>query len=308
MKGISVIIPVFNRDRFLGEAIKSVLSQNYLGPIEIIVSDDGSTDRSLSVASSFGENVRIITKPEGCNSQGVSGTRNRGIAAATQPYIAFLDSDDFYLSNHLNRIAAILESREELGFVFSRMLQMKEQNGRRFFAPWTRSRITNRDILNPVVSGACVVHTNIFLFRRDVFNMVGVFNEQYSNGEDGDLWMRISEGYKGKFADYYGAVYRIEHGGCQLTKSANQSQVQECFKKVFFNALTRCQARPQHNRYRLFRLRLIMASCKTPQWPALIWVAFHHPLLMFNTFLSPARLCNRKSICEWRALDNFIIA
>ena len=75
MKGISIIIPVYNREAFLEEAIKSVLEQKYDGSLEIIVSDDGSTDRSLEIAQSFGSQVCVVLKDEKCKSQGVSGAR-----------------------------------------------------------------------------------------------------------------------------------------------------------------------------------------------------------------------------------------
>jgi glycosyltransferase involved in cell wall biosynthesis len=278
MKGISVIIPVYNREAFLEEAIQSVLSQNYQGTLEIIISDDGSTDRSLEIAASFGSKVQILRKPNWCKSQGVSGTRNRGIAVATQPYISFLDSDDFYLPGHLNMMAELLESRLELGFVFSRMLQMKEHDGSRMFAPWTRAKLTKKDILYPVISGSNVAHTNCFLFRIVVFKTVGVFNESYTNGEDGDLWMRVSEQYQGGLSDHYGAVYRIEHGFGQLTCIHNQDNIRNCFKGVFSDALIRYQMQSKRDRYRLFRLRLILAFYKQPLWLALFKLAFCHPL------------------------------
>jgi glycosyltransferase involved in cell wall biosynthesis len=306
MKGISVIIPVYNREAFLEEAIKSVLDQNYQGTVEIIISDDGSTDRSLEIAHSFGSRVRVVLKGEGCTSQGASGARNRGIVAATQPYLSFLDSDDFYLPNHLNRMAEVLESSRELGFVFSRMLQMKEHDDSRFFAPWTRGKVTKRDILYPVINGAYVVSTNVFLFRRDIFDNIGVFNESYSNGEDGDLWMRVSEQYKGAFADHYGAVYRTTHEFGQLTNINNQDQIQKCFKRVFLDALVRCMEQPRIDRYRLFRLRLVLANYNQSYWLALLGVFFRHPFLTSSTFLSPNRLLNRNSNIEYQNLEYFI--
>ncbi len=281
MNGISVIIPVFNREAFLGEAICSVLAQRYAGQLEIIVSDDGSTDRSLDVAIAFGDRVKVVRKPEGCTAQGASGARNRGIAAATQSYVAFLDSDDFYLPDHLDRMAAVLERRPYLGFVFSRVLQMREQDGRRFFAPWTRARLTKRDIANPVVSGPYVVHTNAFLFRRVVFDTVGVFDESYSNGEDGDLWMRISERCEGVFSDHYGAVYRIVHGVGQLT---NERRLRQCALRIWPETLARYHQLNLNDRFRLFRLRLTIAALQQKNGSRLKFVSdlvsilFRHPL------------------------------
>jgi glycosyltransferase involved in cell wall biosynthesis len=306
MKGLSVIIPVYNREVFLEEAIQSVLAQNYEGALEIIVSDDGSTDRSLEIAGSFGTQVRILHKPEGCMSQGASGARNRGIAQATQPYVAFLDSDDFFLPNHLNRMAALLERKPELGFVFSRMLKMKVQDGHRKYAPWTRAKLTKRDIIYPVINASCVVHTNAFLFKRVVFETVGVFNESYTNGEDGDLWMRISEKYQGGFSDHYGAVYRIEHAFGQLTDKNNQAQIQQCFKDVFSDALVRCQSQSTRDRYRIFRLRFILAFYKHQIWLALIGLAIQHPIYILTIALKSIRLRRSGRVLEYKDLQNVI--
>jgi glycosyltransferase involved in cell wall biosynthesis len=306
MKGISVIIPVYNREAFLEEAIQSVLDQNYEGDLEIIVSDDGSTDHSLEIASSFGNQVLLLRKPEGCMSQGVSGTRNRGIAAATQPYVAFLDSDDFYLPNHLNRMVAALESRQELGFVFSRTLQMKEEDGRKLFAPWTRTKVTKRDILYPVISGSYVVNTNAFLFRRAVFEMVGVFNESYTNYEDSDMWLRISEQYKGGFSDHNGAVYRIEHDLSQLTDKNNQDKIRRCSKCIYTDALVRCQLQSKRDSYRLFRLRLTLAYYNNPIWLALLSVAIHHPVYFLLTVISSRRVFKRFRPLEYQELAGFL--
>ena len=313
MMGVSVIIPVYNREKYVGEAIRSVLCQNYGGTLEVIVSDDGSTDRSLEIAASFGDQIRIIKKPKRCSLQGVSGARNRGIAAATQPYISFLDSDDFYLPDHLNRMAEILENCPNLGFAFSRMLQMKEQNGKRIFAPWTRSHISKKDIQHPVVSGHNIVSTNTFLFRREVFEKAGLFNETYSNGEDGDLWMRISELFEGNFVDHYGAVYRIGHGVGQLTDSKNEKSIRDCALKIFSSALTRFSNLPKKDRYRLFRLRLILAALEYQKhsnfcfFCALSNVALRHPFCtLINTINRFARRSFRNKFNEWKNLSLFI--
>ena len=306
MKGISVIIPVYNREAFLEEAIQSVLNQNYQGALEIIVSDDGSTDHSLEIAASFGTQVHIVRKPNGCTSQGVSGARNRGIAAATQPYLAFLDSDDFYLPNHLNRMVVALESRQELGFVFSRMLQMKEEGGLRLFAPWTRAKVTMRDIRYPVINGPYVVSTNVFLFKRVVFETVGVFNESYTNHEDSDMWIRISEKYQGGFSDHYGAVYRNEHGFGQLTRKKNQDQIQQCIKGVYTDALVRCQLQSRTDRYRVFKLRLILAFYNHSIWLPLFGVAIRHSVLFVVTAISPRRVFQQNRTLEYKDLAEFI--
>jgi glycosyltransferase involved in cell wall biosynthesis len=290
MKGISVIIPVYNREAFLEEAIRSVLRQHYEGPVETIVSDDGSTDRSCAIAEAIGPPVRLLRKPLGCSGQGASSARNRGISAATQPFVAFLDSDDFYLPGHLQHSADVLENRTRLGFVFARMLQLVGQNGQRRFAPWTRTVVTRRDICHPVVSGGNIIHTNVILIRRKVLDVAGVFDERYVTAEDSDLWMRISECCEGAFAGHYGAVYRIRHGRDQLTARGNSDTLRRNLKDIFCGALDRCQSHPGADRYRLFRLRLIASAFATWRRMSLLGVCCRHPLRAMATAISPSRL------------------
>ena len=237
-KGISVIIPTYNSESLIKEAIQSVINQEYKDKVEIIVSDDGSSDNTLSIVEEFKEQIKIVKKPKDCTTQGVSGTRNRGIKASTQPFICFLDSDDFFLPEHFEKMICAFEKEKRLGFVFCRVLEEKEENDSKLLRPWTRKYVLKNDIKNPVVSRSKIVHTNSFMLRREVFDHVGYFNESYSNGEDGDQWMRISEKFKGTFSDHFGAAYRTNHGINQLTKNPGD-QINRCALLIFEEAKKR---------------------------------------------------------------------
>lgn len=254
MKGISVIIPVYNQEKYINQAIESVLNQNYPREIEVIISDDGSTDRTIEIAELFLPKVIILRKSPQCNSQGVSGARNRGIHAATQEYICFLDSDDFYLPDHLTKISTAIESNNSYGFAFCRMLEVHEIESKLKYRDWTQKIITKNDILNPALTRSHIVSTNTFIFKHDVFDTAGLFNENYSNGEDGDLWMRISELYKGGFSNHYGAIYRTNHSASQLTN--NQSNIiNHCSKEIYSAALNRYYNLNLNNPYRLYKIK-----------------------------------------------------
>lgn len=99
MLGVSVVIPCYNAARYIREAIQSVLDQQYDGPLEVLVGEDGSTDNSREIAESFGPPVRVLCDPNGVN-RGMSAVRNRCISAAAHSLIAFLDADDYWLPGH----------------------------------------------------------------------------------------------------------------------------------------------------------------------------------------------------------------
>jgi glycosyltransferase involved in cell wall biosynthesis len=109
---VSVVIPCYNAEPFLGEAIESVLRQT-VPPGEVIVIDDGSIDRSVAVAQSFGAAVRVIQHANG----GPSLARNRGIEEARGEWIAFLDADDLWLPEKMEKQLALLEGQEEVACV-----------------------------------------------------------------------------------------------------------------------------------------------------------------------------------------------
>jgi glycosyltransferase involved in cell wall biosynthesis len=310
--GISVIIPTYNRGQFIKKTIQSVLDQNYNGDLEIIISDDGSTDQTLTIAEAFKDQVRILKKPLTCKTQGVSSTRNRGIKAATQPYISFLDSDDFYLPGHLNKMWKVFEENPNLGFVFCKILMVKEEDGQEFFKPWTHQKIFKNDIRNPAVSRTRIVHTNSFLFNRTVFDIVGVFDENYSNGEDSDLWMRISEKFLGDFANHFGAVYRIQHGNSQLT-SNSQKTIRKNHADIFKKAVERYYQLKINDRRRIFKLKHWLLICYYRE-KRLVYYSKYASLIIqyFFTFISHYAplvyydLIENKEKQQWKRLQSFL--
>ncbi len=115
---VSVVIPVYQGERYLAEAIESILRHTRT-PAEIFVVDDGSTDGSAAVARSFGGTVTLLTQPNG----GTATARNNGLEHATQPYIAFLDADDVATVDRLERQLAVLERADAPDIVFGHMEQ-----------------------------------------------------------------------------------------------------------------------------------------------------------------------------------------
>jgi len=117
---VSVILPVYNGEQFLAEAIASALAQDYQ-PIEVIIVDDGSTDGTAGIARSF-EGVRYIHQPN----QGPARARNAGMAAALGDFIAFLDADDVMLPRKLTAQVGYLLDHPEVGCVLCRQQPILE--------------------------------------------------------------------------------------------------------------------------------------------------------------------------------------
>jgi glycosyltransferase involved in cell wall biosynthesis len=163
---LSVVIPVFNREGYLRETLDSALAQTRPAD-EIIVIDDGSTDRSAEVARSYGPIVRCVSQPN----QGIGGGRNTGISLARGELIALLDSDDLWTANKLERQCAALSERPELDAVFCRMKLL--------FSPELGPGEVPAG--NESVADACLASG--LLARRQVFVETGPFDANLRRSE-----------------------------------------------------------------------------------------------------------------------------
>lgn len=155
---VSVLIPAYNREAYLGEAIESALAQT-LPPREIIVVDDGSTDRTAQVASSYGETVRCISQ----ENQGIGAARNTGLKNACGDLIAILDSDDLWAPAKLELQAACLEAHPNCDMVFCHMKPFLSPE----IDPAAAPKLDLREI--PALNPASL------LARREVFARAGLF-------------------------------------------------------------------------------------------------------------------------------------
>jgi glycosyltransferase involved in cell wall biosynthesis len=174
---ISVIIPVYNGARFLPEAIANVFAQAY-DPIEIIVVDDGSTDNTSDVASQYGDRIRYYYQPN----QGPAAARNYGLSLALGEFIAFLDVDDQWPANKLQHHLVAFAKNPELAIVNGYVQLMQA-------VAYRENTFTFEERSVPVVS----FNLGSALFRRSVFEQVGVFDANQIHSEDVDWFMRARE-------------------------------------------------------------------------------------------------------------------
>jgi glycosyltransferase involved in cell wall biosynthesis len=183
---VSVVIPAYNAAWCVRQAIDSVLAQHYRD-FEIIVVNDGSTDDTAAVLASYGPAIRMIDQPNG----GMSNARNAGIRAARGEFIAFLDSDDWWLPPKLGSQVAVMRSRPELGFCScaARVEDMEGTLVNLWECPsWHGSFLVHLFGSGADVPGSC----SAVVARRALVAAAGGFDETLRGAEDPDLWIRLA--------------------------------------------------------------------------------------------------------------------
>jgi glycosyltransferase involved in cell wall biosynthesis len=185
---VSVVIPTRNRRHLVSRAIASARAQTYPN-IEIVVVDDGSTDGTAGDLAQFGD-VRLVRLEQPA---GGAAARNHGIAASAGAYVAFLDSDDEWLPEKLERQAAVLAGSPLLGAVYCRHISHDDVTGVRSVS---HGALYTGDITEELFSGRCPRTVSLFLVRRDALEEVGGFDESLRGFQDTDLWMRLSSKWR----------------------------------------------------------------------------------------------------------------
>ncbi len=174
---VSVILPTFNSERFLAEALQSVLAQDYPA-FEIIAVDDGSTDGTLDLLRNH-SGLTCIEQPH----RGVSTARNAAIAAARGSILSFLDSDDLWPPDRLSVGVAHLQAHPEVGYVLGRQRMFAEPGCR--VPSWIRPEW--------LAAPQDAANAGVLLARRETFARVGGFNAGFECGEDTEWLTRASE-------------------------------------------------------------------------------------------------------------------
>jgi glycosyltransferase involved in cell wall biosynthesis len=184
---VSVVIPAYNAERYLGEAIESVLAQTY-APVETIVVDDGSSDGTAAVARSY-PGVELIVQ----ENAGPAAARNRGFAASRGEIVAFHDADDLMTPDKLTVQVGELLADPGIGCVLAEQELLVEAGGELpFWAEGTKVP-TVMPARPEELADEPDVHTMTMVVRREVFERVGGFDEEMRTAEDVDWLLRAAE-------------------------------------------------------------------------------------------------------------------
>jgi glycosyltransferase involved in cell wall biosynthesis len=212
---VSVIIPVHNGGKYLGEAIESVLQQTYV-PSEVIVVDDGSEDNTARIAESFGNKLLYTYQ----SNQGAASARNRGIEVSSKPYIAFLDSDDLWVNTKLEHQKKTFLQNHDCDLSFGYIEEFFETmygDEKKF---QTFRKLPGYSPLTAII-------------KRKVFSTVGTFNTSFPTGEFIEWYARVKDhGFKDYILPEVLALRRIHKNNMTLNKGNLQIGYTHMLKNI----------------------------------------------------------------------------
>lgn len=248
---ISVVVPAYNVEKYIVRSVSSILNQT-IQPFEIIVVDDGSTDNTANLIKEFGEKVTYYFKENG----GECSARNFGVKKAKGEWIAWLDSDDEWISTHLENFINVIHKKSDLKW-FGAPANSYDENTGRLIHQYKKhpddqliSGIFFKDYLSalPPYAFFCA---DTFIIHKEVFEKVGLFDITKKTGGDIDMWFRIGLHFPevGFSHEIAAKIYRRDTSVSFTTKKNFQTAFQRIIdcetlaKKLGESYLTRSEAR-----------------------------------------------------------------
>jgi len=202
---ISIIIPVYNGERFLAETIRSAANQTFRD-LEILIINDGSTDKTLELAQGSGDDrVKVFSFPHA----GLSTSRNQGIRLAQGEYLAFLDADDLWSADKLE--AQLLELRDHpnaaVAYSWVDLIDSEGRYLRPFMRPFHKGNVYEKLLFDDFIIGGSNV-----LIRRRALKKTGFFDEALGAAEDHDVWIRLAKDFEFVLVPKVQLFYRQSDG------------------------------------------------------------------------------------------------
>ncbi len=279
MVQVSTLIPVYNGEEYIADAVDSVLAQRDV-KVEIIVIDDGSTDRTPEILRQYGDKIRVLRQKNG----GHVNARNNGSKLAKGEWLAFLDADDAWLPDKLAKqlelangnVGMVYTDRENFGDI-ARVTSTASQT----YSLW------EGDIFEPLLFGNFVTVASVII-KMDWFERLGGFDEELLVCEDWDMWLRFSASggttkvcrepltrYRWHAASMTNNQERMCHGRLKVLKRALESERGKRLPRKIVNqalaSVWKCSAwyaRPWH---RWIALKWYMRSAQFWPWDGAVY-------------------------------------
>ncbi len=216
MPKVSVVMSVYNGEKYLKEAIDSILNQTFKG-FEFIIINDGSTDKTRKILEFYTDpRIRLINQAN----MGLAKSLNRGLKIARGEYIARMDADDISLPERLEKEVKLLDNHKDVGLVGIFPMKMDE-SGRNVGLYKTKTK--NEDLREVLWRGDLLCHGSV-MFRKECVDKVGFYRKKLKFAEDYDLWFRIAEFFGITNIEEPLYKYRINPDSISLTNLFGQSR------------------------------------------------------------------------------------
>ena len=223
MPFFSVVVPLYNKEKFIERTIKSILNQSF-ADFELLLIDDASTDSSLKIASTLASaKVKIIKHP---TNRGLSATRNTGIQAAKAQYIAFLDADDCWEPNYLETLAALISQYPEAQLYATNYLEIYSE----LVAIQPKTKLESNDknfLITDFFKSSLkqpIYCPSSFCVNKVVFEYIGLYNEQITYAEDIEFNIRANSAFQLAYSRFPLVKYSM-YSQNQITQSSLKDQV-----------------------------------------------------------------------------------
>jgi glycosyltransferase involved in cell wall biosynthesis len=260
---VSVVIPTFNRARYVGESVESVLAQAG-PPFEVVVVDDGSTDDTAAVLARFGTRLHVVRQPN----RGIAAARNAGVAAARGTFVAFHDSDDLALPGRIAVPYEHVTAHPEFRIVLANGIFLPPEGGAGKPHPWLRPEVAaaldGREITVREVFRWNLGQLQATLIARECLRAIGPLDGGFRILDDLDLMLRLTLRFRTAFLDRPLFAYRRHGAGVTRNKALLREEsirladkLVNAHPEVLDVLGRRAYTRRQARRYqRLARLRL----------------------------------------------------
>ena len=228
---ISVIIPNYNYAKFLDKAILSVESQTYQNT-EIIVVNNGSTDNSLSLLKKYGSRIKVIDQ----ENRGQAGARNSGLLAANGELISFLDADDFWQDDKLEKQATLVNSDCEL--IYSGISRFRDESCQveSVILPGFKGNCERYFVDLPAVSIVLSGESTV-LFTRGLLNKVGYFNVNLNSASGWDFFRRCAKHTNFDYVSEGLSNYRLHENNMSKSSINNIEDIRKAYQEMFSDPL-----------------------------------------------------------------------
>ena len=236
---ISVVIPAYNAERTIIPTIQSIQEQT-IKDLEIIVINDGSSDRTLELLSTVNdERLKVYSYPNG----GLSTARNRGISKARGEFISFIDADDLWTSDKLEKQLAALQKNPEAGVAYSWnivMVEAEDDTKSVAFISGDKVNFTG-DVYPQLLTNNFIGNGSNILVRREVIDLVGEFDTSLKSCEDWDYYLRLAQKYHFAIVSEHQVLYRKASGSMTSNGSTMEKAGLKVIDKTFQTASQKLQ-------------------------------------------------------------------